>query len=449
MGLHCGNQRAPAGNISDPITDDCVERLDIKAAHEGDALPQRFGEIDVAAHGAIGDGLDGIACTRQDSDLIDAFLSDHGGVHVRDEKPFAPVSFQYDRDIDRQARKRPAEFIHPLNSIGFRCFSFSQPAHRRSAKFAQHRQHTAIDCARTGGCYENGDGIHMVKSPNKRALLIAGPTASGKSALAIKMARERKGVVINADALQVYRELRILSARPLLEEEASVPHRLYGHVSGFESYSVAHWLDDATKALLAAWDEGQFPVVTGGTGLYFRALEQGLAEIPPIDPAIRKKWRNFAGDLYGELLRLDPQAAMFLKSNDRQRIIRSLEVIESTGKPLTQWQAEANRSALLADVTVERIFLNPPREELYARAEARFNRMLAAGAIDEVRALLDADPALPMMKAIGIRELSAHLREKMTLDEAAAAAKTATRHYIKRQVTWWRGQMKGWEESAG
>jgi len=289
----------------------------------------------------------------------------------------------------------------------------------------------------------------MVKSSDSRALLIAGPTASGKSALAIEVARERGGIVVNADALQVYRELRILSARPSPEEEASVPHKLYGHVSGFKSYSVAHWLDDVTKVLKAAWTERKLTIVTGGTGLYFKALEQGLAEIPPVDPAIRDKWRNFAGDLYRELLRLDPQAATSLKPNDRQRIVRALEVIESTGKPLAEWQADATRNAALADVTVERIFLNPPRDELYARAEARFDRMLATGATDEVRALSDADPALPMMKAIGIREFSAHLRGQISFDEAVTAAKTATRHYIKRQLTWWRGQMQGWKEPAG
>ncbi len=284
----------------------------------------------------------------------------------------------------------------------------------------------------------------MVTSPTRRALLIAGPTASGKSALALRMARERGGVIINADALQVYRELRILSARPSPEEEAEVPHKLYGHVTGRESYSVACWLADATVALEAAWEEGLLPIVTGGTGLYFKALEQGLSDVPAIEPNVRKKWRSFAGDLYHELLRLDPQAAMSLKSNDRQRIVRALEVAESTCKPLAEWQADARQGAALTDAAVERIFLNPPRTELYARAEARFDRMLEEGALDEVRALLDADPVLPMMKAIGIRELSAHLRGEIDLDDAVINAKTATRHYIKRQLTWWRGQMKGW-----
>jgi len=288
----------------------------------------------------------------------------------------------------------------------------------------------------------------MVKLVHKRALLIAGPTASGKSALALKMARERSGIIINADALQVYRELRILSARPSPAEEAEAPHRLYGHVSGRDTYSVGRWLDDAMDALEAAWRGGLLPIVTGGTGLYFKALEQGLAEIPPIAPDVREKWRSFGGDLHGELTRRDPEAAGALQPNDRQRLIRALEVVEGTGKSLGHWHAAASQSAVLADAAIERVFIEVPRAELYARAEARFDRMLAAGAMDEVRALLDADPALPMMKAIGVRELSAHLRGKIGLDEAVTAAKTATRHYIKRQLTWWRGQMKESERSA-
>jgi tRNA dimethylallyltransferase len=280
----------------------------------------------------------------------------------------------------------------------------------------------------------------MANSPTRRALLIAGPTASGKSALALRLARERGGVIVNADAMQVYRELRILSARPPPEEEAAVPHRLYGHVSGRENYSVARWLVDARREIELAWGQGMLPVVTGGTGLYFRALERGLAGIPPIDADVREKWRAFAGDVHEALARLDPKAAARLEPNDRQRIIRALEVIEATGHPLSHWQAVARQGAALTEADVERIFIDVPRAELYARAEARFDAMIAARALEEVRPLLDYDPALPVMKAIGVPELAAHLRGETTLDEAVTAAKTATRHYIKRQLTWWRGQ---------
>ncbi len=277
---------------------------------------------------------------------------------------------------------------------------------------------------------------------NKAVLLVAGPTASGKSACALKLAKDRHGVIINADALQVYSELRILSARPTAAEEAQVPHRLYGHVGGRQPYSVAHWLADATEAVETAWGQGALPILTGGTGLYFKALEEGLADIPPIASAVRERWRNFAGDLHAELVHRDPSAARTLMPNDRQRIIRALEVIEDTGKSLADWQREASKSAILAGAKIERIFMEVPREELYARAEARFDRMTLAGALDEVQALQGFDPALPMMKAIGVPELSAYLRGEIARDEAIAKAKTATRHYIKRQLTWWRGQMK-------
>jgi tRNA dimethylallyltransferase len=284
----------------------------------------------------------------------------------------------------------------------------------------------------------------MPHAQTKRALLIAGPTASGKSALALKLARERGGVIINADALQVYRDLRILSARPTPEEETGAPHRLYGHVSGSESYSTGRWLADVGPVLDEAWRGGFLPIVVGGTGLYFNALERGLAEVPSIPGEVRERWRDFAGDLYAELSGRDPEGALLLNPNDRQRLIRALEVIEGTGKSLRHWQQLAQGKAPLAGIAVERIFLDIPRTELHARAEARFDRMLANGALEEVRPLLGLDPMLPMMKAIGVPELAAHLRGEITLDEATTRAKAATRQYIKRQLTWWRGQMKGW-----
>ena len=284
----------------------------------------------------------------------------------------------------------------------------------------------------------------MNQNKAKSALLIAGPTASGKSALALKLAREHGGVIINADALQVYRELRILSARPTDAELHEAPHRLYGHVSGLDSYSVAAWLADAKREIEAAWAADKLPIITGGTGLYFMALEQGLAEVPPISPDIREKWRSFEGDLYGELFRRDRASAMTLKPNDRQRLSRALEVLEGTGQPLSYWQREAQSQAFLNDVAVKRQLVDVPREELYIRAERRIDQMMAAGALEEVRPLIKYGSVLPMMKAIGIPELARHLRGEISLEEAVILAKTATRHYIKRQFTWWRGQMKYW-----
>lgn len=287
----------------------------------------------------------------------------------------------------------------------------------------------------------------MSQLKTKSALLIAGPTASGKSALALRLARERGGVIINADALQVYRELRILSARPGEVELAQAPHRLYGHVSGLGTYSVARWLTEAAAEIEAAWAGGLLPIVTGGTGLYFMALERGLAVIPPIPADVREKWRSYSGDIHGELVRRDPAAAAKLKPNDRQRISRSLEVLEGTGKPLLHWQKQAQSQAFLRNARVERLLVDVPRAELYARAEARFDQMIAAGALAEVKPLLNYNSELPMMKAIGIPELTRHLHGEISLEEAVILAKTATRHYIKRQFTWWRGQAGGWQKA--
>lgn len=288
----------------------------------------------------------------------------------------------------------------------------------------------------------------MTTRPERRALLIAGPTASGKSAEAARRALADGGVVINADAMQVYRELRVLTARPAPAEEAEVPHRLYGHAGGGAAYSVARWLEDARRAMEAAFAAGQMAIFAGGTGLYFRALEQGLAEVPAIPDAIRARWRTFPGDLHRELARRDPEGAAQLAPADRQRLARALEVFEATGRPLAEWHRAAAQHAPLAGVAVRRIYLDAERAELHRRADARFDAMLAAGAIEEARSIIDYDPELPIMKAIGVPELHAYLRGEVTLDEAARRAKTSTRHYIKRQTTWWRGQMRHWAEQG-
>jgi tRNA dimethylallyltransferase len=284
----------------------------------------------------------------------------------------------------------------------------------------------------------------MTISDKKRALLIAGPTASGKSALALEKAAALNGTIINADALQVYSALRILSARPTPAEEAVVPHRLYGHVGAEQPYSVASWLAEARREMDAAWGQGRLPIVTGGTGLYFRALELGLAPVPEIPEEVRSKWRSFTGDLHAELLSRDPAMAAKLLPTDRQRLARALEVVDATGRSLLDWQKDGQDQAPLQGVTVERIFIDVPRDELYARAEARFDAMLEKGALEEARALAHLDPMLPAMKAIGLPELIAHLRGEITLEQAAINAKTATRNFIKRQLTWWRGQLPDW-----
>jgi tRNA dimethylallyltransferase len=285
----------------------------------------------------------------------------------------------------------------------------------------------------------------MTSKTPKSVLLIAGPTASGKSALAAELAKARNGVVINADASQVYRELYILSARPTEVETAEVPHRLYGYRSGADDYSVGQWLKDAESCIATVWNMGKLPIIVGGTGLYFMALEKGLAKVPAIDPDIRAKWRNFAGDLHSELALRDRAGTDRLNPADRQRLIRALEVIESTGKPLSAWQEEASETSILKTASIERVFKTLPREELYARADRRFDLMLEQGALDEVAALPKFDPAQPIMKAIGVPELLRHVNGELSLAQATILAKTATRHYIKRQMTWFRGQMKNWK----
>ena len=283
----------------------------------------------------------------------------------------------------------------------------------------------------------------MSSQKQKSVVLIAGPTASGKSRLALEMASARRGVIINADSMQVYRELQLLTARPSQRDEEIVSHRLYGHIQA-EDYSVARWLADARSEIMAAHEAGLLPILCGGTGLYFRALERGLAELPAIPAEIRNYWRSFKGDLHLELEVRDRDGAALLNPADRQRLIRALEVLDATGKPLRQWQGEAVSTSALQGWDVERHYVNPSRGLLYERAERRFDEMMEQGALEEVRNLAPLAPAHPLSKAIGLRELQAHLRGEISIAEAVTLAKTSTRHYIKRQLTWWRGQMKDW-----
>ena len=284
-----------------------------------------------------------------------------------------------------------------------------------------------------------------------RIILIAGPTASGKSALALGVAAERGGVVINADSMQVYRDLRILTARPDAEEEARVPHRLYGFVDAAVTYSVGQWLHDVRREIARARAEGRTAVIAGGTGLYFHALEHGLAEIPEVPADIRgdlRKRMDREGPeaLHAILETRDAEAAARIRSRDRQRIPRALEVVEATGRPLSAWQREAHAAAPLAGASALRIVLAPPREVVYRRADERFDAMLKAGALDEVRALADRklDPRLPATKALGVPQLIAHVEGRLGLEEAIETTKTQTRRYAKRQMTWMRGNMTGW-----
>jgi len=281
-------------------------------------------------------------------------------------------------------------------------------------------------------------------------VLIAGPTASGKSALALALAREIGGTIINADSMQVYRDLRVITARPTPEEEGSLPHRLYGHVDAAENYSVGRWLADVGPVLDAVRAAGRVPVLTGGTGLYFKALTQGLSAVPPTPPDIRAMVRSRcdaegAAALHAELARRDPAMAERLKPGDRMRIARALEVLEATGRSLADWHRDGMPAILDPDEALK-IFLAVDRDELQRRIDARFDAMLAAGALDEVRALSarGLDPMLPAMKAHGVPWLRRHLAGEISLEAAAEGGKRDTRRYTKRQVTWFRHQMPGW-----
>jgi len=286
-------------------------------------------------------------------------------------------------------------------------------------------------------------GMSIAKTP---VVVIGGPTASGKSALALAVAESFGGTVINADSMQTYRELTVLTARPEAGDLARVPHRLYGELAGSERGSAAWWRTRALEEIAASWKNGRLPVVAGGTGLYIRALMQGLAEIPAIPEAVRDRARRrFAGEggeaFRAALIARDPVSAK-LAANDGTRLTRAWEVLEATGRPLSSWQADAAHG-VPDHLRFLAVVLTPPREQLYADCDRRFTIMMARGALDEVRALdaLKLDPAMPVMKALGVPELRRHLAGEWTLAEAVGKACQSTRNYAKRQLTWFRHQI--------
>ena len=282
------------------------------------------------------------------------------------------------------------------------------------------------------------------------AVLIAGPTASGKSALGVKLAQGLDGVVINADSMQVYRDLRIITARPTPEEEAEAPHRLYGHVDAAVNFSVGRYVADANRVLQDIQGR-KLPIFVGGTGLYFKALTEGLSDMPPVPEEVREQVRRESEgletpELHRLLSQRDPETARTLRPSDRLRVQRALEVFAATGRPLVSFHG-ARQPGPLADVPVIKLFLAPERDELRRRIDARFLTMMDKGALDEVRALgeRNLDPMLPAMRAHGVPGLLAHLRGEIPLDEAIARGQGDTRRYAKRQFTWFRHQLPDWQ----
>ena len=277
------------------------------------------------------------------------------------------------------------------------------------------------------------------------AVLIAGPTASGKSAAALELAEEIGGVVINADSMQVYREAPILTAQPSAADRARVPHLLYGHVSAREVYSVGRWRDDAASALGEARALARVPIFVGGTGMYFMALTDGLSHIPATPDEVRDNARALLDDigveaLHARLTECDPLTASRLRPSDPQRVLRAFEVLESTGRPLAEWQ-DAPGEPVLNDAKLAAFVLDPPREVRRARIAERFEKMIEAGGLEEARALDGLDPGLPAAKLLGLRPLQALAKGTLTQGEALDAAITATRQFAKRQMTWFRNRM--------
>jgi tRNA dimethylallyltransferase len=283
------------------------------------------------------------------------------------------------------------------------------------------------------------------------AILIAGPTASGKSALALKLAHERNGVIINADSMQVYADLSLLTAKPSVDALSQAPHAMYGFIAATDAYSVGRWLVDAAQAISTVRQHDQTPIIVGGTGLYFLALLEGLSPVPEILTDIRRHWREAAstrgaGELHRQLASRDPETAARLAPADTQRITRALEVMDSTGRSLSDWQRQPGIPVLDAAST-ERFVVSPPRDVLHARANQRFDVMMAAGALEEVAqlAVRNLSSELPIMRALGVRPLLDLLAGKLDRETAIEQAKAETRQYQKRQVTWSRRQMSTWK----
>ena len=284
--------------------------------------------------------------------------------------------------------------------------------------------------------------------------LIAGPTASGKSRLAMQRARATGAVIINADSQQLYADLRVLSARPSAEDEAAVSHRLYGVADAADAWSVGRWSRAVMDLLAELAAEGRPALLVGGTGLYFNALTKGLADIPPVPAEIRDAVQA-EFDAEGEavfrrrLAEVDPAAEAAIFPADRQRLVRALSVHRASGRALSDWKADTR--PLLAPDRYDALVVEPPRERLYASCDARVDMMMAQGALDEVRALVarDLSPDLPAMKAVGVRELADHLAGELSLDDAVAAVKQSTRNYAKRQLTWFRNQQRDWPRHPG
>ncbi len=451
IGLHRLHESAATGGQRDPLAADFLDAGAVEALEQGHPRPQGALEVELAAHRPRGDGGDLSLDAHRIGELVDAFLLDHGRIHVGDQQPLAAIGEGQEGHVDgpsRRERSRHGGGIRRFRLDDLGGNALVEPVDL-AAGFALHRGNQRGVERRLGGIGDEAENRHEDAVAQKRAVLIAGPTASGKSALALERAAQLDGVIVNTDALQVYDGLRVLTARPGEDDTRRVPHRLYGVVPAEQRFSTGDWAR-AAAAMIA--DAGDRPLIfVGGTGLYFEALARGFADVPAV-PQAAVDWATaeVAGldrAARGRLIASrDPAIAARLKAPDPQRVIRALAVLKATGRSLATFQDAAQRG-LLDDHGVERLILDPDRDLLRQRIHDRFVRMLEAGAVGEVAALLGRrlDPSLPLMKAIGVREIGDWLSGAITREAAIDLAVIATRQYAKRQRTWFRSRMADWQ----
>jgi tRNA dimethylallyltransferase len=399
-----------------------------------------------------------LADPDQGGELVDAFLADQGRIHVGDQEALLPPRQRLHDHVDRLAgddrldRRPLGPELADQDEVGGDVLAEQAPALDAGEGLRRPVDHCFAErtAREIGDQRGDKDGRHADSGGGRgpglrRALLIAGPTASGKSAAALELAKAFGAMIVNSDSMQVYADLRILTARPTLDEEASAPHRLFGEIDGAVNYSVGAWSRRAREILA---EIGERPVVfVGGTGLYFRALTEGLSDMPAVPAIVRERTRAEAegratADLHAELAALDPATAARVRPSDRQRTLRALEVLAATGRPLASFQGPRGAPAFPPGGWTG-LFLAPDRGGLYSRIDARFDAMLEKGALDEAAALMRRclDPALPVMRALGVRQLIAHIEGRLSLAGAGESAKLETRRYAKRQFTWARHQL--------
>ncbi len=442
-----------------------VEEAVLHPFEQADPRLERRDKADLAVHRAPGDLGDPRPDAVQGGELVEHFVLDDGRFEVGDQQQLAPLRRGLNQAIDLRRADRGARRGFDRGGVGgvedeFACLPRGEPAglDAGSEPGGDGRRQPGQGGAAAGAgdqCQDQGhgpasyafrrrDGKPVGAAPP--VLIIAGPTASGKSALAAALAEEIDGTVVNADSLQTYRDLSILTARPDAAALARAPHRLYGYLDAAERGSAALWRALAMDAIAGATRAGRLPIVVGGAGLYLRALQHGLAPIPPIPQEVRQEalalHRALGGAGFRERLAgLDPAGAERLFAGDRQRLVRAYEVVRATGTPIAAWRRQPDRASPYRFAT---ILLAPPRDRLYAACDSRFAAMIAAGGLDEAARLAarGLDPELPAMKALGLPELLRHLRGETPLGEAVASAQRATRRYAKRQTTWFRHQCR-------